>query len=121
MLPPNAAPNARLMQHRSSPSLPCSTLLLSSPPLLQRAGSQTLYPHANAPSLTQPHPPKQQHQRREKRNPRFPSDPGLLCHPQHPVHRAADLVPGVLELVVHLFGQGGRVADLIADEVRQLW
>lgn len=65
----------------------------------------------------QPHPPEQQHQRGEKRNPRLPPDPRRLCHPEHAIHSAPDPIPAVLELVVHPLGQRGRVADLVADEV----
>lgn len=70
--------------------------------------------------LLHPHPPEQQHHGGEKRNPCFPPNTRLLCHPKHPVHRALDFVPAVLELVIHFLRQGGTVADLVADEVCQL-
>lgn len=67
-----------------------------------------------------PHPPKQQHEGDEERNPGFPPDTRLLGHAKHPIHGASDLVPTVLELVVHFLGEGGGVTDFVADEVCQL-
>ena len=71
--------------------------------------------------LAQPHPPEQQHQRCKKRNPCLPPNTRLLRHGQHPVHCASDLIPAILELVVHFLRQGCRVADFVADEVCQLF
>jgi hypothetical protein len=67
--------------------------------------------------LAQPDPPKQQYDRREETNPHFPPHTRTLCHPQHPVHRASQLQSRVLKLIVHLLGEGGRVADFVTNEV----
>jgi hypothetical protein len=68
----------------------------------------------------QPNPPKQHPNRREKTQPYPPPDPRLLRHPQHAIHRAPKLIPRVFKLVVHFLRQGGRRANLVADEMRQL-
>jgi len=66
---------------------------------------------------TQPHPPEQQDNRGKEPDPNLPPDPRLLRHPQHAIHSAFYLVSRVLKLVVHLLGEGGGVADFVADEV----
>jgi hypothetical protein len=71
-------------------------------------------------SLAQPHPPKQQYNNREEPDPNLPPNPRLLRHAQHAIHSAFYLVSRVFELVVHLLGEGGRVADFVADEVCEL-
>lgn len=70
--------------------------------------------------LPEPHPPEQQDQRSEKSKPCFPPNARLLRHAEHPVHRAFNLVPAVLKLIVHLLRKRRRVANFVADEVRQL-
>jgi hypothetical protein len=77
-------------------------------------------PHYLNLSLTQPNPPKQQNNRRKEAQPNLPPHARLLRHPQHAIHGALEPIPRVLELVVHFLGEGGRVADFVADEVCQL-
>ena len=63
----------------------------------------------------QPHIPKQEHHHPQKAKPDPPADTGALGHEEHAVHGGAEAEAGALERVVHLLGQGGGVADLVAD------
>jgi hypothetical protein len=69
---------------------------------------------------SQPNPPKQQYNHSEKPHPSLPPYTRLLCHSQHAIHSPLDLIPRVFKLVVHFVGQGGGIADFVADEIRQL-
>ena len=78
------------------------------------------YPLLSARTSPQPHPPKQQYHHGKKPHPHPPPHARLLRHPQHAPHRAAQPIPRVLKLVVHLLRQRRRVANLVANEVCQL-
>jgi hypothetical protein len=75
---------------------------------------QHMYP------LSQPNPPKQQYDRCKEAQPRLPPDARLLRHPQHAIHRTLQFIPRVLKLIVHLFREGRRIANLVPDQVCQL-
>ena len=72
-------------------------------------------------SSEKPDVPEQQEDGRDEGEPDTPADAGPTGHAQHPVHRRPESDARALERVVHLLGQGGRVADLVADGERYLF
>lgn len=57
----------------------------------------------------------------EEAEPDLPPDAGPLGHEEHAVHGAAEAQARLVERVVHLLGQGARVADLVADRRSHLF
>lgn len=66
-------------------------------------------------SSKQPHVNKNRPHRCEEQHPRLPPDARPLRHPQHPIHRATQPHPGVVEPVIHRVGQRTRRPDLVPD------
>ena len=56
----------------------------------------------------------------EEAEPHPPAHAGALGHEQHAVHGAAQPETGLVERVIHLLGEGGRVADFVSDGHRHL-
>lgn len=70
--------------------------------------------------LPQPHPPKQQYDRRKEPKPRLPPNTRLLRHAEHTIHSAPNLIPRVFKLIIHFLSEGGGVADFVADKMGEL-
>ena len=64
--------------------------------------------------LKHPNIPKEQEHNSNKGEPDPPADTRAAGHAQHPVHRRSQADARAFERVVHLLGQGGRVADLVS-------
>lgn len=65
--------------------------------------------------LKKPDVDEQQEDKGEEAQPHSPSDTSPLGHSQHAVHRPAESIPCAFEVVIHLFGEGGAVANLAAN------
>lgn len=66
-------------------------------------------------SSKQPHPSKQAPHRNEEAEPHFPPNSCLLSHSEHSPHGTLQSHSRIVETVVHLVCEGGRIADLIPD------
>jgi hypothetical protein len=98
------------------PAAPTTMQTLSMMPHVYSYICPSRYLHVSA----QPHPPKQQYNSGKEPHPNLPTNPRLLRHTQHAIHCALYLVSRVFELVIHLLGEGGRVANFVADQMRKL-
>ena len=63
----------------------------------------------------QPHIRKQEYHKRKEQQPDLPAYACPLRHEQHPVHGAAEPETRLVEALVHLFREGRRVSDFVAD------
>lgn len=70
--------------------------------------------------LEQPDVPEQEDDKGKEGKPHLPAYTGALCHTQHTVHGSLELVTRIRELIIHLFRQGSRVADFVANAQGEL-
>jgi hypothetical protein len=73
------------------------------------------------PTSEQPDIPEQSNDKRKEDQPHLPSHTSLLCHAQHTIHSTLELITRIRELIIHLFRQRSRVANLVANAQSKLF
>jgi len=71
--------------------------------------------------LEQPDIPEQSNNKGKEQKPHLPSHTRALCHTQHTIHRPLEFIARIRELIIHLFRQCSRIADLVADAQSKLF